>query len=109
MVFSSKIALLDRTAIAFFGDETVEFFDDVEEYSIKGIFDKEYEITDTNTQASVISSLPVVHIRRADLKHEILEEESLRVAGTAYFVNEIHDDGKGLLTVFLHEDKDAQA
>ena len=94
---------MNKCVTAFGDDEVVFNLGELNEYSIKGIFDNEFEIVDPDTDATVISTRPVINLRDSEVTHEILEDDEILVSGKAYKVFEVNADKKGLLTIFLHE------
>jgi hypothetical protein len=105
MTFQKQIDLMNRACIRKFADDVISFFFDDESlnYSINGIFDNEFVIVDPDTQASVVSTRPVVQIQKRDLSHLPEGGDPVSVNETSYEVYEVHPDNKGLLTIFLHE------
>lgn len=72
-------------------------------YTLPGIFRDEAVEVDAGDGVSISSVAPVLHVRRADMQADPMEDDEVDVRGRTYQVKNRQPDGEGMLLLMLLE------
>lgn len=73
-------------------------------YSIKGIFDNEYEAVDAQTEQVTSSNQPVLGINLHGIKFHPRQGDKVKIRNLTYHIIDVREDGQGGATLFLHKE-----
>lgn len=69
--------------------------------TIRGIFDKTFQMVDPDSQAVMISSKPRVTIWKSDVPFTVKQGHSVTARSRTYKIREPQDEGEGAVTLYL--------
>lgn len=71
-------------------------------YTVRVVFDNNFEIVDPNTETVISSNAAVALVRLEDFENEIQENERFEIGGIKYKVWSVQEDSEGGARVTLH-------
>lgn len=71
-------------------------------FSVRLVFDNEFEIIDPNTETVISSNAPVILVRLSDYPNGISEDDQFSLEGKRFKVWSVQEDGQGGARCTLH-------
>jgi hypothetical protein len=72
-------------------------------YFIRGVFDREYQAIDTQTNAVISGNLPRLGVRLSDLVNNPVKGDKIQIGDELFTVSDCQEDGQGGATLYLHK------
>ena len=101
--FRNRVDKILKTATKVFGEDVTLLPKKGGRYSIKGIFDNEFEIIDTDTEQTVISNQPRIGINLHNLEIHPKVGDQIKIRNLNFKIVEVREDGQGGASLHLHK------
>lgn len=72
-------------------------------YTIRAIFDNDYQTVDVETQQPVTSQQPAIRIHDTDLQSALNPADQFTIRGKNYTITDRQPDGVGTILILLNE------
>jgi len=106
--FRDRVDRLLGTATKTFGETVILLPKKGGRYSIKGIFDNEYEAIDPDTEELISSEQPVLGINLHSLEIRPRKYDKVKIRNLTYQVIDVREDGQGGASLILHKERHEQ-
>lgn len=106
--FRDRVDRILKASTHVFGEEVTLLPLKGGRYSIKGIFDNEWESVDAETEEITSSNQPVLGINLHRLKIHPRQGDRLKIRNLTYKIIDVREDGQGGATLILHKEDHGQ-